>query len=298
MIPQYPDFKPLEIDDRGWISRHLKQIPRKICELTAGNLFIWLDFDRPQITCINKDICVLISPPNEPPYFLEPLGRNQIIETVETCLKHAGRISRASEEFISLLPADSFRLTPLRSQFDYLYLTQDLAQLKGRRFDGKRNHLKRFRRRVPDYAFVPLSPGHKKPALELFEKWFKVREESKYFPKLAHTAQKNAIVSAFDNFDKIKLFGSALLVEKELRGFTLGSFLNPETASVHFLYGDPDWPGISQAILWEACNKTYCNFKYVDLEQDLGIPGLRISKLSYHPIRLEKKFEVKFRAAA
>jgi hypothetical protein len=77
-----------------------------------------------------------------------------------------------------------------------------------------------------------------------------------------------------------------------MKGFILGSRLNPETASVHFQYGDPSLRGISQTLLWEACNKTFSSFKYINLEQDLGIPGLRKAKLSYYPLRLEKKFEI------
>ena len=81
--------------------------------------------------------------------------------------------------------------------------------------------------------------------------------------------------------------------DHKLMGFTIGSRVNPEMISVHFLYGDPEARGSAQAMLWEACNKTYSEFKLIDLEQDLGIPGLRTAKLSYHPLRLEEKFEVK-----
>jgi hypothetical protein len=184
-------------------------------------------------------------------------------------------------------------LTPQRNQFDYVYLREELAALKGKKFDGKRNHIKRFKVKCPDYRFLPLAPDHKKEALALFDKWFKAREESKYFPRLAYTSQRGAVTNAFSFFDKLNLLGGALFAGGSMKGFTLGSRLNPETVSVHFLYSDPELSGIFQTILWEACNKTYSAFKYMNLEQDLGIPGLRTAKLSYHPLKLEEKFEVK-----
>lgn len=293
MIPQYPKFKPLEIEDKDLISHHLNLFPRKICELALANFFIWKAFDRSSFTFINQNLCILINSPVEPPYFLEPLGQSKLVETVDICLKHAGKISRASESFVSLLPQNQYQIACQRSQYDYVYLTQDLAELKGRKFDGKRNHIKRFKRHFPDYQFIPIGPGYKTEALELFEKWFAKREESRYFPKLAHTAQKNALARAFANFEKLRLIGSALIADDKLKGFTLGSRLNPETASVHFLYADPQSPGSSQMLLWEACDKTYSKSKYLNLEQDLGIPGLRQAKLSYHPLKLEEKYEIK-----
>ena len=109
---------------------------------------------------------------------------------------------------------------------------------------------------------------------------------------MAYTSQKAAVTAAFDNYTALKLIGGALLVDKQLRGFTLGSPVNPEMISVHFMYGDPALAGIAQTLLWEACNKTYTAYKYADLEQDLGIPGLRTMKLSYQPLKLEKKYEI------
>jgi uncharacterized protein len=293
MIPHYPEFKPLSLDDKAVIIRHLRATSREICELSLGNMFIWQEFDRPQVTCINNNTCILIDPPNEPAYFLEPLGRSEVAATVKIMLKHIGHVSRVSKSFAELLPKDSYNLIPLRNQFDYLYLRQELAELKGRKYDGKRNHLKRFQAKYPDYEFVPLEPGFRKEALALFEKWFKVREESKYFPRLAYTSQKGAVTEAFTLFEKLNLIGGVLLVGGKMKGFTLGSKLNAETVSVHFLYSDPELPGIFPTILWEASNKTFTAYKYLDLEQDLGIPGLRTAKLSYHPLKLVEKFDVK-----
>ena len=293
VIPHYPDFKALEIDDRLWIGRKLRLTSRQICELSPGNIFIWKDFDHTRVTCINDNVCMQINPPNEAPYFLEPVGGNKIPETVKTMFELRGRISRVSKHFTTLLPKGAYTFEPLRNQFDYLYLREELAQLKGKKFDGKRNHIKRFRSAHHNYQYWPFDPAAKDKALALFEKWFAVRQESKFFPRLAYTSQKGAIVEAFRYFKELHLLGGMLWSDHKLMGFTIGSAINPETISVHFLYGDPEARGSSQTMLWQACSKTYHEYKIVDLEQDLGIPGLRSAKLSYHPLRLEEKFEVR-----
>ncbi|MFA4843899.1 MAG: phosphatidylglycerol lysyltransferase domain-containing protein [Candidatus Margulisiibacteriota bacterium] len=295
MIPTFPEFKRLTQNDRLWVAKHLKHLPRHVCELTLGNLFIWEEFDRPQATCLNGNICLLITPPVEPPYFLEPLGREKLVETITTCLERGFRVSRISEDCAALLPSEKFELAELRSQFDYIYLRSDLAGLKGKKYDGKRNHIKRFRARHPEYIFEPLQRSDKASTLALFEQWFKLREESKFFPRLAYVSQKTAINNAFKWFQELHLFGCALRLEGKLLGFTLASELNPEMVSLHFMYGDPAYPGISQVMLWEAANKCYSGYKFLNLEQDLGIPGLRSAKLSWQPVKLEKKFEVKLK---
>ncbi|MBU0672504.1 MAG: DUF2156 domain-containing protein [Candidatus Margulisbacteria bacterium] len=292
MPPEYPKFKSLEFEDLDQVKKHLKDTEPNICEFSPANLMIWKDFDRPKITLINGNLCLLITPLNESPFFLEPLGENLPLETVEECLKHCGKISRATESFTGKLSLLRIRVTCLRDQFDYLYETKVLAELKGRKFDCKRNHIKNFKRRHPGYEYLPLAPELKNGCLELFEEWFAVRQESRYFPRRAHTSQKTALEKAFKYYDDLKMIGSALLIDKKVKGFMIGSQLNKRTVSAHFQYAHPALRGIFQTLLWEACNKTFQNFTHINLEQDLGIPGLRKAKLSYYPLKLEKKFEI------
>jgi len=293
MLPEYPKFKLLTLEDKDLLSQNLKLKKRCISELSLANFYTWKEFENPQFTFINQDLCVLISPPNDKPYFLEPLSQNKLIETIDTCLKYAGRISRASGEFIFRIPIKNYKITPLRNEFDYIYSVKTLAELKGKIYDGKRNHIKRFQDRFPEYEFVKLDAKFKNEALELFEKWFSARKGSSYFSKLAYNVQKTALSTAFSHYGELEFLGGAILINKALKGFILGSYLNPDTVCAHFSYTDPEIPGISQILLWEACRRTFSSYTYINLEQDLGIPGIRRAKLSYHPLRLEKKFEIR-----
>ena len=292
MIPEYPKFKPLAFEDLDTLKNYLGKDKRQICELNLANYYLWKDFDNSRLTIINRNLCILASPVIESAYFFEPLGNDLMAETVEICLKHAHKISRVSEGFVNHLASERYQIAPLRNQFDYIYNVKELAELKGKKFYGKRNHIKRFKKHFPAYKFVALEPSLKNQALELFEKWFEIRKESRYFPKLAQAAQKNALEAAFLNFDRLNLLGTAILVDDSLSGFILGSQLNSDTFCAHFMYCHPDLSGISQTLLWEACRKTFARYTFLNLEQVLGIPGIRISKLSYQPVKMEKKFEI------
>lgn len=273
----------------------LKSEP-SICELSYSNLTIWRDFDRPEFTYRNGLLCLKINPLNEEPFFLEPVGDNKIEETVDLCLQETGRLARVSEKLIAQLPADKYKVSCSRNHFDYIYERSALAELKGKKFDGKRNHVKGFQRRHQDYQIIRLSEHQKDDALPLFEEWFKERQDSRYFPKMAHEAQRSAITRAFDNFEELDLLGCALYINNEMKGFILGSRLNSRTAAIHFLYAHPAVKGIFQVLLWEACRTVLADFELINLEQDLGIPGLRKAKLSNQPVKLEKKFEAVLRS--
>jgi len=289
MLPSFPKTHPLKPEDYAAVRAHLDAYQPEICELALANLVLWQDFDQPQITLLHENLCVLISPQTEAPYFLEPAGKNEILKTIDLCLKQSPIISRASEKLIQRLNVKEFQIKCLRAHCDYIYSVKNLAELKGKDFDGKRNHIKRFARRHPQYQFVKLTTEDKRATLELFEKWFAVRQESRFFPRLAHISQKKAVEQSFLHFDDLELIGGALKDGDALLGFIIGSKLNAHTAAVHFAYADPSSAGSAQVLLSEACKKLFNAFHFVNLEQDLGIPGLRKAKLSYHPLRVEKK---------
>jgi len=287
MLPEYPKFRSFEFENLSSLTSSAT-----ICEGAPANLIIWKEFDKAKITTINGNPCGLISAPNEPPFFLEPFGSNKLEETIDLCLKHIGKISRATASLTKKLPADKYKITPLRSHFDYVYQRKTLAELKGRKFDGKRNHIKKFTEHFANYKYITLDPGSKKEALKLFEIWFEMKKHSRFFPKLAYLSQKGAVEKAFYYFNQLKFIGGAIFIDQEMSGFIMASPLNKKTLDVHFMYGHPGVRGVSQVLLWEACNKTFKNYELLNLEQDLGIPGLRKSKLSYYPLQLEEKFEL------
>ena len=292
MLPEYPQFKHISIKDSEIIEQALVLRPRSICELNLANLMVWQDFDRPQFTIINDNLCILVNNLNEKPYFLEPLGNNKLEETVNICLKHVDKLSRVSESFISLIPQHKYNIKCLRSQGDYIYETETLANLKGKKYDGKRNHIKRFIRKFPEYNYVKMDAGLQEQALDLFEQWFEAKEKVKSFHKLSYLSQRKALEMAFSHFKKLDLDGGALMTNEGMKGFMISSPLSNNMTSIHFSYTDVTVQGSSQILLWEGCNKTFNKYKYINLEQDVGISGLRKSKLSYHPLKLERKFEI------
>ena len=293
MIPNFPVFKPLGIEDRAEVVSRLMAHAPRACELSFATQFIWKAFDRPKLALLNDNLIIRIDPLNEAAFFLEPIGSTSLAETASILLQHIGRISRVTEGFLAHLSKGT-NVEMLRDHCDYLYRVEELAQMRGRGFDGKRNHIKRFIKTHPGWSLSALTEEHVHEAMELFDGWCVLRHESEAgrMPELAYTSQRQALMNACSNYAALGFIGGALRVDEKLAGFIIASVLSADTLCVHFHYGVLRTNGMATMLLREACRDIFSPYEWINLEQDLGIPGLRRMKESYHPVRLEEKFDV------
>lgn len=284
-------WQPLTLNHLEILRQALSLKNPEVSELSLANLYIWREFDRPQLARSGDYLIIRLNPPNEEPYLLEPLGPPPSSSFLLFCLQDTGRFSRLPKSFLAFLPEKEVSIRENRDQFDYLYQRESLANLHGKKFDGKRNLIRRFQTIFPEYEFRLIDQNWQKEALGFFFTWANQKKMAQEAYPLTYEDQAQALSLAFQYWDKLDLMGGALLVKGELKGFIIGSRLNEETLVVHFLYGDRTSPGASQLLLREACQKLFVSFSFINLEQDLGLPGLRHAKLSYHPFRLIAKYD-------
>jgi uncharacterized protein len=296
MLPEYPQFELLEATRREALAPYLALARQPICDLSMANLCIWRECERATYTFIEGHLCIRIQPHDQPAYFLEPLGPGSVLKVAALCLNHTERISHASEAMAAEMPPEFYQTIPLRDHFDYLYQVAEIAELKGNKHDGKRNQIKKFIRQNPGYQLAPLAEHHREQAFAVFERWFQQRSENGTIgddgaaSDASIACQRLALERAFDDFDNLSLSGLAVFTEGRMHGLLLGSPLTAETAVIHFLYADSQLRGIYQLLLQESCRTVFAAYRLVNLEEDLGIPTLRRTKMSYNPLRLEKKF--------
>jgi hypothetical protein len=301
MPPDPNRFQPLCLADRSRVEKAVRAAEREACEFSFANLMIWQDFDRPSIGRVNGRLCIRIHPINEPSFFLEPLGGLADEVTIDACLLASGCISRARAAFVERLPEGRYEITSMRAHFDYLYRTQELAEFAGRRYDGKRNHIRGFMRRCPDVSYEDLRAEHASEAMNLFDQWRDARGgtgacEGGFCTQRA-ACQERALTRAFASFDALGFFGGMLRMQGRMAAFLMASSLSDLIACVPLEYHDPGLPGIVPMLFREFARRVQGRVPLLNLEQDLGIEGLRRHKMSYHPERLVEKYEVRLRNA-
>lgn len=181
-----------------------------------------------------------------------------------------------------------------RSQSDYLYLQENLAQLQGQKYQKKKNHVLHFLKTYDNrWNFLHFDKSTvndkiKQQILLVEEKWFSERNGSE-FPELI--TEKNIISNAVKNFEILNMSGGILFIDNKPVAMTLASPVSSSVLDIHFekSLAEPAKNGAYAAINQFFAQKC-TEYKYLNREEDLGIPGLRKAKLSYKPDIILDKF--------
>ncbi len=291
VIPLYPDFKPLEKEDKELFESYYSKRGIAISDHTFSNYYIWRKLDRTQLTIIGGYLCPMVIGPDKKPHFMMPLGEGNIRDIVKICLKHTGSVVRVDEAFRTALgESEEYKVIEDREQFDYIYLSKDLAELKGRRYDAKRNHINAFLK-SNTFTYEAMGKPHIEECLKLNEIWCKKkRSENEEFPNLE--CEADAVKEALLSKDFLGLSGGVLISNDKIIAFSLGQKLTADTAVIHIEKSDPSIRGAAQLMNREFVRNEWSDCVYINREQDIGHPGLRKAKMSYHPVELRKKYNI------
>jgi len=288
-------FKPLSLDHKTEIEEILKQYPPDISELTFTNLYIWRYYYQFQIAVHQGFLTLLAHPAGTTPYFFPPLGKGDIQSWAYDCLayfKNRGIVphfSRLPESIIREFPHLPYLKTVLdRDNSDYVYRIDKLIRLSGNKYHTQKNHINRFNKKYT-WEYLPLTPDLIEECLNLQEEWC---HSKKCLESHSLLSENQAIVEAIKKMDLLSYKGGVIRVRNKVEAFTLGELLNPETMVIHIEKANAELPGLYPVLQQQFLEQEWANIPYVNREQDLGIEGLRKSKLSYHPEFMVDKYRV------
>ncbi len=294
------NFKLLQIDDRELIRSFLKVYRPLVSELTFTNLFMWREFYNFSYNIINGFLCIIASPNEGEPYSFMPIGDGsggllkKTIGAVGGYFANNGwkpafrKIVKQELGFFEDFIAGSENIVFDRDNSDYIYDTQDLIQLKGKKFHSKRNHINKFNK-MYSYSYERINMDNICFCFEIMEDWCKGRECG---CKRGDYCERYANAEVLDNYEALGCRGALIKVDGKYKAFTVGEMLNDDTAVIHIEKASFGINGLYTKINQQFCEYEWNNTKYINREQDLGQPGLRKAKLSYNPVRLERKYNV------
>lgn len=187
---------------------------------------------------------------------------------------------------------DRFHIRQQRDSFDYVYAIDDLADLRGRKFQKKRNHVNRFRSEHPDYEIVEITPCNMALAQQMVNEWFRIR--MKEDPEGDYLLENIAMARAFQNYQGLGMEGIMLMDQGKVLAVTMGTPMSPDTYDIHFEKALEDVDGAYPTVNCEFARHLrlkHPEVKFLNREDDVGLPGLRKAKLSYNPHHMVEKYK-------
>jgi len=96
----------------------------------------------------------------------------------------------------------------------------------------------------------------------------------------------------FESWELYGFIGGAVYCDGRIIGAAVGDVVG-DTLCVHIERADSSIRGAYQLTVREfAAHNRENGIKYINREDDAGIPGLRTAKLSYHPAMMAEKYSV------
>lgn len=296
--PVFPRFKPLALEDRAIIRNLLWNYQPETSGLTFTNLFMWQSHYGYH-WCLDRDRLLVVSvAADRPAWALPPVGPaprvglcRQVLEWLRDAHGVADpAIERADPRLAAELAEhpDSV-VEPIRDHFDYVYRTDDLIQLAGGKYHAQRNHINSLSRAYR-YRYEPLREEYLSACLYLCARWCQVK---KCDEDLSLMGEWEAIGTVLANYQALGLEGGVIFINDRVQAFSCGELLNQDTAVIHLEKADPELRSFYAVINQQFTREAWAGVPFINREQDLGEPGLRKAKLSYHPHRLVEKFRIR-----
>ena len=283
-------FKKVEIGDISVFKKYIGFSGELSCESAFVNLLIW-ESAYNNMWAQEDGQLIIKSGKGEDSSYRLPFG-NDFLKGIELVREYSGekypdfwvqegaRLDNFKAHF-----GEKYAFEENRDAFDYIYLREDLANLSGKKYHSKRNHISAFSKKH-DWAFKTITPDNIADVKLCAEKWYKENadREDKYL-----RCERCGVETILDNMELLGVRGGAVYVGENVVAFTLGSKISGEIFDIHIEKALNDYAEAYTVINRELA-RTLTEYKYINREDDMGLEGLRRAKLSYKPAILLKKY--------
>jgi hypothetical protein len=294
------NFSPIRIDDRKELTAFLAKYPQPLTGYTFATLAAWEPFFHYEWALIEPETLLISyifgSDPNR--HLMQPVGLFPA-SVAESLAGRAGdlpyplKIICVCEEFLNshVQFCRSFSAAEDRNISNYIYKASALAKLPGRKYARKRNLLAQAES-LYTWSCQPLTPELIASCFSILDSI--VEEEDPVLEGMLKW-ETSALECTLRHFDAFSQQGLLISVGGRPVAFSIYEPINPNTVAVHFERTLRSYKGLHQVINWETAKAIAAQgYDFINREEDIGDPGLRDAKLSYHPIEIIKSYELNY----
>ncbi len=267
----------------------------RFCDRTVGVNYMWRVPFEGTYAITNGCLILRVSYGVKGVHFTYPIGDDPTaaLTALEAYCRENGlplQFAAVSDEEITALKEryPAITVSANRDFFDYLYHYDDLATFAGRRYSAQRNHINRFVKQWPNWAYHPLI-REDVPATQAFLREWVERKRTIGPLSRSEEIEARGCADLLEVMHEFGMSGGILTVDGRIVAFSIGEKLG-DTLYVHCEKGDIHYPGVYQLMVREfAAHNASPTLRYINREDDSGDAGLRQSKLAYRPCALLEK---------
>lgn len=284
------NFKQIQLTDKKDIDACFVGNRYRACDFCFANLYAWNAKFKSVFAIERQTIFIRFTDWDDQIFYLMPIGHMPLPDAFDLMIKDAEKnkipfqmkgITDWMWQDIEAAMPGRFQLTNDRDNEEYIYLSEKLIKLSGKKLQSKRNHINRFKADNPDWTYFPLTSKHElDECLFMLDEW-----EDNNVPKGDKSLKYDYIATKImlENFDYLNLRGGAIRTKGKIVAFTIGEPLTADSFVVHVEKAFGDMNGAYTIINQQFIEHEAAQFKYINREEDMGIESLRKAKMSYYP---------------
>ena len=286
-------FHNLTLKDKELFNKFLSLSRHDLSVYAFENIFIWKALFEIKWVLLDNNLCIFFQDKIGTFAYLPPLGNKQNLVLVNEVFevmdrfnenKEISRIENIEEREVTFYK--DLGLNCRIKSHDYLCLKSDLVNLRGNKFKSKRSSFNFFLKNYQS-QYLLFSRAYIDGCLGLFELWIKQRKikikDSVYQWMLEDSY--SCFKALLNDYKDLNIIGRLVQVKNEVKGFTFGFKLNPDTFCVLYEITDHSIKGLAQFIFQKFCSELK-DSKFINIMDDSGLQNLKRVKLSYNPIKL------------
>ena len=231
------NLKRPELEDRAQINHYLSYADTRSCEMTFANTFMWSRHYHAGFTIL-EDMLVFGNITGSVS-FTVPVGPGDLKQVLDLLMAYCEErqvpfqlhnVTKDNFDRLEALYPGEFTISYERDYADYVYETEKLINLSGKKYHSKKNHINKFKTLYPDWSYEPITKDNLEECFQMGLRWRELNgceeDEEKH-------AEICVTLNYLRLFEELEMRGGALRVDGKIVAFTIGEPVGKDTLVVH-----------------------------------------------------------------
>ena len=288
-------LKKIELQDRELLDSYLNLKKDKCCDMVFPNIYLWSRKYRVGYEIVENclvfgeeertDVCRSF------PFGTEEDKRRAVLYYMRQAKKNGvewffNLVTESDYELLEKWYPGCFTIQYNRDRADYVYETEKLAALTGKKYHKKKNHVNKFISLYPDWTYERITDDNMEDCFQMAMKWRQLNgcEEDE-----EKRAEMCVTMNALRLMKELRLTGGLIRVDGQVVAFAIGEPLREDMFCVHIEKALTEIQGAYPMINQQFALNEAMDYKYINREEDTGLEGLRRAKESYRPVFMVEK---------